>query len=188
MQRDVTIESEVGAILAAPYGREIIPDASGRFSAQIVEFPGCFAEGASAEEAFNNLEEAARSWVASELARGREVPRPTRERAASGVLSLRLPRSMHHQAAQLADRDGVSLNQFIVTALAEHLGARTVVDPVLERLEKLSALSLAGGTMRLFGTFEPNQQSIVEPALGLTTISDHSTGSRRVFMGSQISG
>jgi hypothetical protein len=39
---------------------------------------------------------------------------------------LRLPRSLHRQATQLAELDGVSLNQFIVAALAEKVGAVNV--------------------------------------------------------------
>lgn len=37
---------------------------------------------------------------------------------------LRLPKSLHKKAARLAERDGVSLNQFIVAGLAEHVGER----------------------------------------------------------------
>jgi predicted HicB family RNase H-like nuclease len=36
----------------------------------------------------------------------------------SGKLNLRLPRSLHAELTELAAADGVSLNQWIVTALA----------------------------------------------------------------------
>lgn len=38
-------------------------------------------------------------------------------------LSLRLPESLHKQVKALAKREGVSINQFITTALAEKLSA-----------------------------------------------------------------
>ena len=36
----------------------------------------------------------------------------------SGRLLLRMPRSLHEELARASDRDGVSLNQFITSALA----------------------------------------------------------------------
>jgi hypothetical protein len=39
------------------------------------------------------------------------------------AISLRLPDSLHQRVRELAERDGVSINQFITTALAEKLSA-----------------------------------------------------------------
>jgi len=39
------------------------------------------------------------------------------------VLQLRLPRSIKDYAKRLAERDGISMNQFIATAVAEKLSA-----------------------------------------------------------------
>jgi predicted DNA-binding ribbon-helix-helix protein len=44
------------------------------------------------------------------------------------TLSLRLPESLHKQLKAVAERDGVSINQFITTAVAEKLSALTTVD------------------------------------------------------------
>jgi HicB family len=40
-------------------------------------------------------------------------------------LLLRMPEALHAELASAADRAGVSLNQFITTALAETVGRRT---------------------------------------------------------------
>ncbi len=40
-----------------------------------------------------------------------------------GTMSLRLPESLHKQVRRLAKRDGISINQFIATALAEKMSA-----------------------------------------------------------------
>jgi hypothetical protein len=40
-----------------------------------------------------------------------------------GAFSLRLPESLHEQVRQLARRQGISINQFIATAVAEKLSA-----------------------------------------------------------------
>jgi hypothetical protein len=39
------------------------------------------------------------------------------------ALSLRLPNSLHERARELAEREGISINQLIATALAEKMSA-----------------------------------------------------------------
>lgn len=39
------------------------------------------------------------------------------------TLSLRLPESLHKRLAELADREGISINQLIATAVAEKMSA-----------------------------------------------------------------
>jgi predicted transcriptional regulator len=41
------------------------------------------------------------------------------------TISLRLPDSLHRQLRELASRDGISMNQFAATALAEKIAALT---------------------------------------------------------------
>jgi hypothetical protein len=49
------------------------------------------------------------------------------------TLSLRLPESLHKQLKTVAEREGVSINQFITTAVAEKLSALMTVDYLNER-------------------------------------------------------
>ena len=39
------------------------------------------------------------------------------------TLSLRLPESLHKQVRELARREGISINQFVATAVAEKMSA-----------------------------------------------------------------
>ena len=39
------------------------------------------------------------------------------------TLSLRLPDSLHKQVRELANREGISINQFVATAVAEKMSA-----------------------------------------------------------------
>src|SRR5712691_10885211 len=96
--------------LKEPYARILIPDEEGGFSAEILEFPGCFAEGDTANEAMQNLEEAAEAWIEAALAQGLEIPEPMINQGYGGKIALRLPRGLHRQAARMAERDGTSLN------------------------------------------------------------------------------
>jgi predicted RNase H-like HicB family nuclease len=124
--------------LAQPYARILVPDAKGGFSAELLEFSGCFAEGETANEAYANLERAASSWMEVALSQGQEIPPPSASYGYSGRLVLRLPRELHRLASQKANRDGVSLNQCLVTAIAAWVGAdnlyQGLVDPLLERI------------------------------------------------------
>ena len=108
--------------LKKPYGRLLVPEEEGGYRAEIIEFPGCFAEGETAAEAAANLEDAAHSWLESTIAKGQTVPEPIEELDYSGKLVVRLPKSLHRRAAFAANREGVSLNQFIVSSVAEQVG------------------------------------------------------------------
>jgi hypothetical protein len=49
------------------------------------------------------------------------------------TLSLRLPESLHNQLKETARREGISINQFISTAVAEKLAALMTVEYLEER-------------------------------------------------------
>lgn len=52
------------------------------------------------------------------------------------ALSLRLPKSMHAQMRELAQREGVSINLFITVAIAEKMAALDTVDYVKNRAKR----------------------------------------------------
>ena len=49
------------------------------------------------------------------------------------AISLRLPESLHKQARELAEREGISFNQLIATALAEKMSALLTGEYLEER-------------------------------------------------------
>lgn len=116
---------EPAEYLKKPYGRVVIPEHDGTFRAEIIEFPGCIAVGDTAPEALANLEDVARSWLDVVIAKGQHVPEPIENIGFSGKLVVRLPKSLHKKAVYFAARDGVSLNQFIVSSISEQVGMRT---------------------------------------------------------------
>ena len=58
------------------------------------------------------------------------------------TLSLRLPDSLHQKVKELAERDAVSINQFIATAVAEKMAALLTVEYLAERGARGSRTSL----------------------------------------------
>lgn len=135
--------------LKMPYARVLTPDdETDTYTAEILEFPGCIAQGATPEEAYENLENAAAGWIEAALGMGQEIPEPSDPYSYSGRIALRLPRGLHRRAAQMAERDGTSLNQFLVAAVAESVGTRSVYQSMArdlgERLDQLTANTAAG--------------------------------------------
>src|SRR5262245_32007091 len=115
--------------LKRPYGRVVVPESDGIFRAEIIEFPGCIAVGDTAAEALTNLESVAQSWLQATIAKGLHVPEPVESAEYSGKLVVRLPKTLHKKAAYAAAREGVSLNQFIVSCIAEQVGAHSAAGP-----------------------------------------------------------
>jgi len=52
------------------------------------------------------------------------------------TLSLRLPESLHKQVRELADREGISINQFVVMAVAEKMSALLTEEYLEERARR----------------------------------------------------
>lgn len=72
--------------------------------------------GATLEEATRNAREVLEMLIDSATRHGEPIPPP--ERRYSGNLRLRMPVSLHGRLAREAEREGVSLNQWIVSKLA----------------------------------------------------------------------
>ncbi len=52
------------------------------------------------------------------------------------TLSLRLPESLHQNVRELAEREGISINQFIATAVAEKMSALLTEEVLRERANR----------------------------------------------------
>lgn len=59
------------------------------------------------------------------------------------ALSLRLPESLHRKLAAVADREGVSINQLISSAVAEKMSALMTEEYLEERAKRGSRRKLA---------------------------------------------
>jgi predicted HicB family RNase H-like nuclease len=77
--------------------------------------------GDTVVEATEMIEDAKRAWLTAALEDGLDIPRPEalQNDRYGGKFALRLPKSLHRKLAESAESDGVSLNQYMVTLLAE---------------------------------------------------------------------
>jgi antitoxin HicB len=164
--------------LKEPYTRVLVPDETGGYNAEVLEFPGCFAEGDTIDEAYRELEDAAESWIEVRLDRGQEVPPPFSTLDYSGNISLRLPRTIHKRAAILAERDRVSLNSFLMSAIAYRVGAEDFTSSLVRRFE-CSLTSSATTIAQTFTFSMPNTVGVV--CAGTYTMNSHATTTQLTF-------
>ena len=108
-----------------PYKMEIVPDKEeGGFIASFPDLPGCITVGDSIEDVIQNIVDAKRVWLESELEMGAMIPEPEEMKEYSGQFKLRLPKSLHKQLAEHSRSEGVSMNQYCVYLLSMNSALR----------------------------------------------------------------
>jgi antitoxin HicB len=104
--------------LTLQYPVHVIADPDGGYVAMFPDLPGCMTQGETLEEIAFMAEDARHGWIETEYERGNDIPLPTYPEEYSGKFNVRLPRSLHRSLAESAEREGVSLNQYVVALLA----------------------------------------------------------------------
>jgi predicted RNase H-like HicB family nuclease len=102
-------------------------DEDAGFIAIARDLPGSSAFGETEAEALAELDLAIDVWIEAARGAGNAVPtpsRPTSPGLPSGKVLVRMPKGLHQRAALCAEREDVSLNQFIVVCVAEAVGER----------------------------------------------------------------
>jgi antitoxin HicB len=120
-------EGSVEYYASLPYHLMVVRDDEDKgkpWTATVEELPGCTTRGRTPDEALSGVQSALTSWIEVALEQGREIPQPKSAGSHSGRLLLRMPRTLHAELTRVADREGVSLNQFITDALSSSVGWR----------------------------------------------------------------
>lgn len=134
------------------------------FVGRVAELPDVAAYEESYEEAHTILLDAITSLkkVADEQKRNFPIPFEP-ENEYSGRVTLRVTKSLHRSASQMADREGVSLNQFLNTVIAETVG---------ERRGKISSITISSApTVELNSIYLPIY-SLLEKPQALASTAD----------------
>jgi antitoxin HicB len=108
--------------LSLKYPVTLYPAEEGGYAVEIEDLPGCISQGDTIEEAERMIEEAKQLWLESVYEDGLDIPLPRNEEEYSGKFNIRLPKSLHRKLDKLAHRDGVSLNQYLVSTLSHATG------------------------------------------------------------------
>lgn len=93
------------------------------FEARVKELPDLAEYGDTFEEAFALAVDAIETTLAVLTEKGRAIPPPCQSPTDySGRITLRLPRNLHRALAEMAEEEGVSLNQHLVNVLSHYSG------------------------------------------------------------------
>lgn len=101
---------------------DVDEDGNAGWVAEVEELPGAISQGQTPEEAVERVRDAMRDWIAVALEDGVAIPEPRAVLDFSGRFVVRVPASLHADLVRSADREGVSLNQFVTGALAGAVG------------------------------------------------------------------
>lgn len=101
-------------------------DGASRFVATALEFPDLVVFEDTYIEAYEAIASVIGDLQADFAADGKPFPTPAPNlpQRWSGRVTLRIPKTMHMKAAKLAESEGVSLNQFLVSTVAETVGGK----------------------------------------------------------------
>lgn len=78
------------------------------------------------------------------------------------TLSVRLPNSLHKQIKELAERDGISMNQLISSAVAEKTAALLTEEYLEQRASRGNRKKFLA-VLRKVADIEPPEQDQAEP-------------------------
>ena len=127
-QSDVVAEQHAPeADLNLPYPVTLVhgePGVGDEWLASVDALAGCSATGATPEEALGGVSKAVTEWLEAAEREGRDIPDQKSLQSHSGRLLLRMPQTLHAELSRVAEKERVSLNQFITDVLAGTLGWR----------------------------------------------------------------
>jgi predicted RNase H-like HicB family nuclease len=121
-EKDIQAQVEHYANLPYKVIIERCDDQGTYYVARVVELPDLLMIGDTPEEAIAELESVKRDWMKTYLELGNKMPEPLDLRSHSGNIRVRMEPSLHSSLALMAELEGVSLNQYMVSRLSHAVG------------------------------------------------------------------
>ena len=100
------------------YRFNVIAQAEGGFVIQFPDLPGCMTQVDDIADVSAAAEEIRTLWLETADELGQSLPAPVYPEEFSGKFNVRIPKSLHRDLAHRAADEGVSLNQLVVSILA----------------------------------------------------------------------
>ena len=104
--------------LELQYPFTVYADPDGGYVVAFSDLPGCITQVEGIEEIPSMAEDARSGWIETEYEQGNDIPLPSHPEEFSGKFNVRIPRSLHRSLAEAAERQGISLNQYVVAVLS----------------------------------------------------------------------
>src|SRR3972149_169354 len=122
MEKD--IKAQVEYYLKLPYTMTVQyqDEQGGYYIAGYLELPDLTMTGLTPEEAIKELLLEAPEWFELNIKSGYKIPLPSKPSKYSGRINFRMPKQLHAKVAAIAQQEGVSLNQYLLSAGAQAAG------------------------------------------------------------------
>ena len=122
--RDLDIERRARELAAQDWTVEVRRTEGGGWFAKVVELPGCQTEADTWEELGDMIRDAIEGWIAVALEHGDSIPLPRNDARYSGKIFVRTSPRLHRLVAEAAERNRISMSQWVAEVLAREVGAR----------------------------------------------------------------
>lgn len=106
----MTTRPTLDDVLSRHFRFNVLVDPDGGYVVVFPDLPGCLAQADTLAELPELVDEARRLWIEVAYEDGQNIPLPSYPEEHSGKFNVRLPRSLHRELAEEAEREGVSLN------------------------------------------------------------------------------
>jgi len=119
-----SIKAQVEYYLKLPYKMTIQyeDEQGGYYVASYLELPDLTMTGSTPDEAIKELLLEAPEWFELNIKSGYKIPLPSKPSKYSGRINFRMPKQLHAKVAAIAQKEGVSLNQYLLSAVAQAAG------------------------------------------------------------------
>ena len=108
-------------------------DEAGYWIADIYDLPGCGSFGETQEEAYEEAQDAKRSWISTQLEDGCEVPLPHQLEPGLRSITVRARPELHERLKAMADRASMSLSAYMIQCALR----RSTIEEVVVTIEQL---------------------------------------------------
>jgi predicted RNase H-like HicB family nuclease len=124
MEKEKDIRAQVESYMRLSYTMTVKyqDEQGGYYIAGYLELPDLTMTGATREEAIKELLLEAPEWFELNIKSGYKIPLPSQPSKYSGRINFRMPRHLHETVAVLSEREGVSINQYLLSAVAKAAG------------------------------------------------------------------
>lgn len=136
------------------------------YLAEFREYEFCCGSGLTVDEAVKEAKENLNNYIQELVMLGKPIVEPMKELTYSGKFTVRLSKSMHKKAAEMAEEEGVSLNTFINEAISEKVGIMEMYSFVEKYESALNriAISMIGtrAAMEVLNSFNSSTSEYID--------------------------
>jgi antitoxin HicB len=106
------------------------------YYARFPELSGCVAHGKSEQEALEVALKVKDEWLSANYDAGWEIPEPSVREETTGRVTFRMPKYLHRKVIERADEEGVSLNQIVLSFVAQGIERSATEDQFKKLIER----------------------------------------------------